>query len=275
VRLVAGIAPGDEIHRLQHRDAGRDAERRQQSIDAAAGRVHDQARADLDGPAAERIADTHPRHPLAVDEQRDRLDMVRQHGAMLGCGEREGEREAIRFGRHVVVEHRGAGQPLAAESRKRLCRAAAREHTAAGQAMGRRHTAIATSGKDAIEDEPCAHGHLAAHQRTVERQREGERPHRVRCDPRGRSAFVCRLARPANVQRLQVSQAAWIVRRWLKDAPLPKSSRSTRATDPRCAASCDRQTINAADHDNVEGPAGQRVRSRIITGISLLLAPIV
>ena len=47
-RLVAGVAPGDQVHRLQHRDAGRGAERRQQPIDAGAGRVHGDARGNLE-----------------------------------------------------------------------------------------------------------------------------------------------------------------------------------------------------------------------------------
>ena len=104
--------------------------------------------------------------------------------------------------------------------------------------MRRRHAAVAVARDEPIEQEAGAHRQLAARQRSIERQGEGQRTDRVRRDPRERPPLADRLARAAEVERLQIAQAAVNRPQVVERAPLPKSSRSMSATDrPRCAAS--------------------------------------
>ena len=75
-RFFAGLAPRHEIHRLQQRHAGRDAERREQTIDRGAGRVDRHGRGDLDRPARLAVSGSHTRHAPPVGNCSERFDVV-------------------------------------------------------------------------------------------------------------------------------------------------------------------------------------------------------
>ena len=98
-RLVAGVAPGDEVHRLQHRHAASTTPSGvSRRVHAAAGRVDGQARARsrcVRDPSVSRRAT--PVTRLPSDERRDRLDVVGQHRAVLGGRQREAKTSAGRI----------------------------------------------------------------------------------------------------------------------------------------------------------------------------------
>jgi hypothetical protein len=272
--LVTGVAPRDEVHHLEHRMPV-EMPSGQQPIDPAAGRVHGDPRGDVEGAHAERVARADAGDAAAVDECRHRFDVIREHRAVLRRGERKREREPIGLGGDVVVEHRGAGEALTAEAGEGLRRAAAREDPAAGQTVRRGHAAVAAGRHDAVEREAGAHRELAAHHRPVERQREGQGPDCLRREPRRRAPLANRLARAADVQRLQVAQPAvnraqMVERRAAAEVVL--LDQGDRQPALRRVVG-DRQPVNAAaDHEHVEGGPVRRSRSRVITDIVPLSA---
>ena len=175
-------------------------------------------------------------------------------------GEREGEPIGLRG--HVVVEHGCARQPPSAQPRVPLSRVAARHDAAARQAMRRGHAPVAPGPDDAIEREAGAHRCLAAHQGSVNRHGERQRPHRLRRDPRQRPPLAHRFARPAKVERLQVAEptvnGAEVIERGAA-AEIVLLDERHRQT-PLRGVIRNRQAVNAAtDHEHIEGVAGQRI----------------
>src|SRR5262249_26239076 len=135
-------------------------------------------------------------------------DVVGENGAVLRGRDREREDVAVRLGGDVVVEHRGASQSPAAQAGKPLDCAPSTDDTPGGQAVCRRYAAISSGGNEAIDEEAGAHRNLSTCERAIERDREGKRPDRVRRDSRDGPPFAYRLARAAEIERLQISQSA-------------------------------------------------------------------
>src|SRR5207245_1473106 len=106
------------------------------------------------------------------------------------------------------VEHRGARQPLTAQPGKTLDRAAAADDASARETMPWRHAAISSGSDNAIEQEAGTHRDLAARQRSIERQGERKRTNGMRCDACDGPPLAHRLARAADVERLQIPQPA-------------------------------------------------------------------
>jgi hypothetical protein len=114
-----------------------------------------------------------------------------------------------------------------------------------------------------IQREADAEGHLAAGERTVERQREGERADRVGRNPCDRPPLADRLARAAEVERLEVAQPAvnraQVVERRAAAEVVALDQRDRQAAQRGVVGDC--QTVNAAAHDqDVEGAGGQLVQ---------------
>ena len=154
------------------------------------------------------IAGTHADHALAVDEQRDRLGVVRQRGAVLVGGERETEGEAIGLDRHVVVPDGGGRQALAAEAGKSLRGVVARHEMSRRQPQRVGNVTVPIERDESIQQKAGAHGHLAGDERSIERQDEGQRPNRLRRDSRERGALPHRFPRAPDVERLQIPETA-------------------------------------------------------------------
>ena len=154
-RLVAGLAPRDEVHRLQRRHACRRADRLEQACRPPAGRVHRDARGDCQIAAA-RCRPSVARTPVTrppVDDRRGGLDVIGQRRSVLGRGEGQRERQAIGFRRDVVVPDGRAGQPLTPQSGKALRRRPRGRRHVRRQPQRRRHAAVAIERDESIEPE--------------------------------------------------------------------------------------------------------------------------
>ena len=202
-------ASGDEVHRLQERQAGRDSERREQAIERGSGGVDRQPRGDVEFPARPRRSRARtPMTRLPSTSERDGLHVIRQRGAVLVRGERETEGQAIGLDRDVVVPDGGGRQTLAAEAGKSLRGVVARHQASPRQSQRVRNTTVSIERDEAIQEKPGAHGHLAGGDRSIERQDEGQRSDRVRRDSSERGTLPHRLARAPDVERLQIPETA-------------------------------------------------------------------
>ena len=255
-RFRAGGAPRDEVHRLEHRNRRRHAERRDEAIDGGACRVDDNPRGDLDLAAAVTVDCPYPGDAPAIDEEPRRLDVIRKGCAQLIGGDGEGERQAIGFDEHVVVPDRRARRMPAGGGWEALDRRRSREHATAWQATIGLHAAVAVEGHQAIEGEAEPHRRLAAGERARERKHEGQRTNGVRRDPRDRPALAHRFPRAAHIECLQVPQPAVdraeMVERRAAAEIVALDERDREPALRRVVR--DRQPINAAaDDQHVEG----------------------
>ncbi len=141
--------------------------------------------------------------------------------------------------------------------------------------MGGGDASIAARGEHAIEDEAGAHRDLAAHERVIQRQREGRRAHGMRCDAGGRPPFAHRLARALHIERLQIAQAAVngaeVIERRAAPEILAFDQRDREAALRRVVGN--REAIDAPAHDeHVEGAAGQAIEVTVHLWILRLAA---
>jgi hypothetical protein len=141
-------------------------------------------------------------------DKRCRIEVVGEDGAMFVRRERPCEGEAIGFQGDVVMPHGSARQSLPLEAGETGDRAGSGVNAAARQPVRSRNLLIATHRNEPVDDESGAHRKLPTHERAVQRQGEGQRFDDVRRDPRNGSPLPNRLARPPDIERLQVSQSA-------------------------------------------------------------------
>ena len=140
------------------------AERLEQPVDGAAGRVDGDARGNLEFPSVDPVAGSHADGSATVRDQRNGVDVIGENGAVPGGGEREGERQPIGLGRHVVVPHRGAGHAAPMQARKAPERVA-RHHASTGQLVRWNDVSIAIERDEPVQQESGAHGRDASGER--------------------------------------------------------------------------------------------------------------
>ena len=264
-RLVTGIAPRDEIQGFQHRDAARQTERLDKPIDRGSGGVDRDARADLDLATAHRVARPHPHDAPPVGgtgQRRDGLDVIRERGPVARRRERKRKRQAIGFRRDVIVEDRRAGQPLAPQAGEALHRGGAADDAPGREPQRRLDAAVAIGGGEPVDEKAAAHYQLAVQDRSIDRQRKGQRPHTVGRDARQRPALADRLAGTRQVQLLQVAQAAvdraQVIERGAAAEIVALDQRHRQTALRRIVG--DRQSADPApDDEDVEGGRGQAI----------------
>src|SRR5205823_5319263 len=91
-------------------------------------------------------------------------------------------------------------------TRKPLNRRSARDDAASRQTKRRRDAAVSLRGDDRVEREAGTQHHLAADERSRQREREDERLNGVRRDARQRRPLARRLARSAEIERLEIPE---------------------------------------------------------------------
>ena len=263
-RDVAGLAPRHEVHRL-HQGNRVASGRPRPAVDARAGRVDRDPRADVERRAARSIGRPHAGHAVAVPPRRRGRHVVDQHRAVSQCGQPETQRQAIGFRADVVVPHRRPGQAWRVEVRKTPDGLGAREDGAGRNPECRRQALVPVERDDAIQREAGPHRRRSSCQRPGERQHERLEPDGIGCDPGERAPLAQRLPGPPDVERLKIPEAP------VKRAEVVERSAASEiaAVDERDrqptlrAVVRDRQAVDAAaDHEHVEGASAEEVEAR-------------
>ena len=114
---MAASPPGEaghEVHGSEHRRASLGPRGNQERVEVGSSGIDDHPRRNLERPVIEPIDGTRARDPAAFEHEAGRIDVVGERRSTCRSGHGPRERQAIGFGRDVVVPDRGADQAAVA-----------------------------------------------------------------------------------------------------------------------------------------------------------------